>query len=255
MLLELQKDVPFQMVSFEAGTRRNVISSEGGFVIAVDPRLVRDFTVKIAFLRETLRIKAADVEKKEIVIEYSQVFQSESFMMTGEATAKLLRLLSKLPHGVRRWNEKIAGLPLTSTNLATVTTETETVRISMMTRSSIGAELSELRTEIKNISEEYGASVEHPDDYPGWNLDFSSLLLAIVKTEYMGLVGQEPKISATHCGLECGAIAGNPFFGNLDAISIGPTILEPHSTRERVNIDSVAATYRLVKNILEKIIR
>jgi dipeptidase D len=54
---------------------------------------------------------------------------------------------------------------------------------------------------------------------------------------YENQFGAKPKISAIHAGLECGLIGG--VFPNLDMISFGPTIRNPHSPDEKVNIETV----------------
>jgi dipeptidase D len=56
-------------------------------------------------------------------------------------------------------------------------------------------------------------------------------------TLYANLYTKEPKVKVIHAGLECAVIAEK--FKDLDMISFGPTIEQPHSPNERVEIESV----------------
>ena len=52
-----------------------------------------------------------------------------------------------------------------------------------------------------------------------------------------------------HAGLECGLF--KQAYPNMDMISIGPTIVSPHSPDERVNIQSVIRYWELLIAILK----
>ncbi len=96
-----------------------------------------------------------------------------------------------------------------------------------------------------------GAQIEHSDNYPGWQPNTDSKALRVVKEVYQELFNEEIHVGATHGGLECGLIMDK--FPNLDAISIGATIRYPHSPSEKVNIKSVAKTWRLLTQLIEKL--
>ncbi len=61
----------------------------------------------------------------------------------------------------------------------------------------------------------------------------------------------ESKMVAIHAGLECGVIAKK--YPNIKFASIGPTIEYPHSTRERLKINSVDKTMEVVKEVIKSI--
>ena len=69
-----------------------------------------------------------------------------------------------------------------------------------------------------------------------------------MKASYFNLFGHEIKVSATHGGLECGLIMDK--YPNIDAVSIGATIRDPHSANERVHIKSVSKIWELIQDIL-----
>ena len=53
-----------------------------------------------------------------------------------------------------------------------------------------------------------------------------------------------PKIETIHAGLECGIIADK--INNLDAVSIGPNILEIHTPNEKLDIASTKRTWKFL---------
>jgi dipeptidase D len=54
---------------------------------------------------------------------------------------------------------------------------------------------------------------------------------------YKGMYGQDPEVTAVHAGLECGTIVSK--YPDMDAISIGPTLLDVHTRNERVQVSTV----------------
>jgi dipeptidase D len=65
------------------------------------------------------------------------------------------------------------------------------------------------------------------------------------------LFGQPAKLIAMHAGLECGVI-GEKYPG-MQMASFGPTIVDPHSPNERVQISTVATFWNYLKSALAEI--
>ena len=170
---------------------------------------------------------------------------------TPQVTATALRLLEALPHGVLGMSPDIPGLVETSTNVATVKVEGDTLVIGTSSRSSVGSALTATQRRIAAIGELAGAAVEQDPGYPGWKPDLKSPLLATVKTVEEEVYGHEPNVVAIHAGLECGII-GEKVPG-MDMVSIGPQIEAPHSPNERVHIDSVSRFWKLVTAVLDRL--
>ncbi len=87
--------------------------------------------------------------------------------------------------------------------------------------------------------------------YSGWTPKLGTPMIKVLEDTYKNLFGKELKITATHGGLEC-AIMGAKY-PNWEMVSIGPTIVHPHSPDERVKIDTVAQTWKFLTNVLENI--
>lgn len=152
------------------------------------------------------------------------------------------------PHGVREWNTSL-GLPHTSINLAKVEIEEEEIYISLSGRSMSNDKLSSLTMQTVAWWELLGYSCTTDGKYPAWKPEvneFSKRVLEIYKSKV-----SNAEYSAIHAGLECALFAQK--YPNLKIASIGPTILDPHSDRERVEIDSVFKVLDVVESLLKAI--
>ena len=79
---------------------------------------------------------------------------------------------------------------------------------------------------------------------------FEELKEIIDRTELNEKLGYEPEIAAIHAGLECGMFADK--MPGLDCVSIGPELIDIHTTEERLSISSVGEIYECLLKILEK---
>ena len=63
------------------------------------------------------------------------------------------------------------------------------------------------------------------------------------------LYGKKPVVEAIHAGLECGIFSDA--LPGLDAVSFGPQMHDIHTSRERLDIASVARTWDYLLAILK----
>ena len=109
----------------------------------------------------------------------------------------------------------------------------------------------EERGSIEAIGNLADCQVEHNNAYPGWKPNPDSELLGIAKAVHTELFGEPPMVEAIHAGLETGII-GEKFPG-MDMISIGPTINNPHSPDEYVDVTTVVDYWRWVEALLVRL--
>jgi dipeptidase D len=96
-----------------------------------------------------------------------------------------------------------------------------------------------------------GAEIANANAYPGWAPNPSSPILGVARRVYKEVLGEEPKVMAIHAGLECGIIG--KLVGEMDMVSLGPTIRGAHSPAERVYIDSVERVWRYLTKLLAEL--
>jgi dipeptidase D len=93
--------------------------------------------------------------------------------------------------------------------------------------------------------------VEHTGRYPGWKPEPTSEIVQKLQAAHEKLFGKPAKLIAMHAGLECGVI-GEKYPG-MQMVSFGPTIVDPHSPNERVQISTVQSFWKYLKAVLESI--
>ena len=148
-------------------------------------------------------------------------------------------------------SDTIPGLTETSTNMAIIRTVKGHLTVHSLTRSSIDEAKMVLADSIRYVFELAGARYSLSGAYSGWTPKLGTPMIKVLEDTYRKLFGKDLKITATHGGLEC-AIMGAKY-PNWEMVSIGPTIVHPHSPDERVKIDTVAQTWEFLKAVLENI--
>ena len=66
---------------------------------------------------------------------------------------------------------------------------------------------------------------------------------------YRELFGRDLVIEAIHAGVECGLLSDK--IPGMDAVSMGPDILDIHTPKERLSIASAGRTWEFLKRIIE----
>jgi dipeptidase D len=186
--------------------------------------------------------------------------------MDKKSTDALLSLLLQIPHGVISIIPEVPGVVETSSNLYGITIKDNIVTIGSSNRSSSEASLAALNDAQKNIGKIFQFKVTTGiDSYPSWKPNPKSRLLQIATVVYSNqqMYGDQYKATVIHAGLECGIIKQRYSELNIDmdCISIGPTIRDPHSPNESLETqtedgtETVQKFYTAVSQILVKILR
>ncbi len=232
----------------QGGSKRNAIPREAEAEVAVAPHSVAALQEKLARHLDLVRNQLRGIDDG-LAIEAAEA--QPSVYASAEDSLRLLRLLVALPHGVLAMSRKMKGLVETSSNIGVLEDGESLWRVICSTRSSLDAALESVLEQIRAAGQLAGAEVEHSDGYPGWEPNPESALLKTALSVYERTFGEKAEVRAIHAGLECGLFRGR--YPDLDILSYGPDIREPHSPRERVKIDSVEAFWRFTKALLEEI--
>jgi len=240
----------FFVGALKGGSKRNAIPRESEALCLVPKDKKRAFTSAIAKEEKIIKAELASIDP-DLKVTVSPVKDVPAKVLDHASVKKVVDLLLALPHGVEFMSYEMEGLVETSTNLATVDLEGRAVVVDMSTRSSVSSALETLRTRIDSVVALAGGKTEKNKPYPGWNPNLSSNILKTAKAVYQREFGAEAKVEACHAGLECGII-GEKFDG-MDMISFGPTIQNPHSPEERVNVPSIDAFWKFLKALLAEL--
>ncbi|MBN1634733.1 MAG: aminoacyl-histidine dipeptidase [Ignavibacteria bacterium] len=224
-----------RLASVDGGTLRNAIPREAFAVFVVPANNAGDIPKCVAEMYEIIRKEYATVEPDfKITVEETSLPEN----LIDEVTQKnFINAIVACPNDVIRMSNDMPGLVETSTNLAIVKSENGKIEVRCLLRSSVDSAKEYLEQTFACLFELAGAEIVFDGKYPGWKPNPHSPILEVMIEGYEKQFGNKPKISAIHAGLECGLIGG--VYPNLDMISFGPTIRNPHSPDEMVNIETV----------------
>jgi dipeptidase D len=248
-LLQLQKETDLRIADIAGGTAHNAIP--------------RDAWADIFFVKDSFK------NLEMIVADWDQIFRKEfkktdpnlklslepmpettgKRALTAESSPKICNLIFALPHGVAAMSTDMPGLVETSNNLANVKIRNSKLEIVTSQRSSVMSRLHALTARIEIIGRLAGAEAVSGNGYPAWQPNMESPLLARCLKVYEGLFGKKPHVEAIHAGLECGIIGDKK--EGMDMISFGPTLKNPHSPDEKIQVESIGKVWDFLVSLLK----
>ena len=173
------------------------------------------------------------------------------------STDTLLCLLHQIPHGIMRMipEKNNIGLVETSTNLAGIDIAEDRAVIRASNRSSSEASMNALKNMQRSIADCFHYNVTYSEGYPSWQPNGGSDLLTVEKEVYKGIYREGWNATVIHAGLECSDIVQKYRDDSqpMDCISIGPTIVDPHSGTERLKASTVEQFYEAVIKIIHRL--
>ncbi|MDD7490747.1 MAG: aminoacyl-histidine dipeptidase [Bacteroides sp.] len=239
-----------KVVDICGGSLRNAIPFEGEAEIVVPKSkatvVVR--TIRKIFEELTLRYKESDPAMSATITR--SVMPAPKYIQT-DVVLNALKAIMACPSNVIRMSQSMPGLTETSINLAVVRCKNGKIVVSSLLRSAIDEAKRELADRVRYIFEAFGASIKFVGGYCGWIPKPDTPMIAMLNDIHTRMFGKPMNVLATHGGLECAILGGK--YPNWEMVSIGPTIMYPHSPDEKVNIASVANVWEFLKAILKEI--
>ena len=249
-ILKALANIGARVAAVEGGNKHNAIPRECEAVLLLSPRRLKRAESIIEGLRSTLREECGTVEP-DLQIGMTPIAEEKAWTVLRKSDQKkILQTLSALPHGVIKMSIDIPGLVETSTNLAVVKLQDNSLLVVTSQRSSVASELADMADSVASLLELGGASVHSSDAYPGWKPNMNSPILQVAKTAYRSLYEKDVEVKAIHAGLECGVIGER--IPGMDMLSFGPTLEGAHSPDERLYIDTVDRFWTFLLEILKR---
>lgn len=238
---------PFNLVSFNGGTKDNAIPREALAVIASpEPEIYKD-TID-TFAKEIKKILSKDDKNFRIRTAKNRHIGN---MFTFADTSRIISELALSPNGVIRMSQHIDGLVETSSNLGIAIAQNGSFCATHLIRSNSEYAIDSALNSFERFAKLINCRFESCDRYPGWEYMADSKLREIYINEFTRLYGHAPKAEALHAGLECGLISSK--IPGIDIISIGPNLFDIHSPDEKMEIASVERTWKLLLEMLKNI--
>lgn len=255
-------DCPFMTMDLEGGTKDNAIPIYAKALIAVSKERKDQIKANIDKLQEDFRkqygatdpdgyVKCSEVEPADRNDMQSclQNTKKEILLFSKERTRQIIDFLCEAPNGVQSMCTEMPELPQTSLNLGIMKGEADGIHFDFSLRSSVSAEKKELCDKVCEIIDKYEGTYELGGDYPAWEYKADSALREHLVRVYEKQYGKLPEVLSIHAGLECGILASKK--PGLDCVSVGPDILDIHTTRERLSISSVQRVWKFLVEALE----
>lgn len=234
-----------RLVSIAGGSKDNAIPSSAEAVVVTKDAAA--FKSVIADLAEAFASELSAVDK-DVSLTVEAADNSE-LPLTKADTKKVIALITSLPNGVQRMSDHIDGLVETSLNLGITRLDADGLYLRSSLRSSVGTAFTDLAEKVKTVAEAFGADFTLTGEYPAWEYVEHSVLRDKMARIYKEMFGKDLIIQAIHAGVECGLLAGK--IDNLDAISMGPDILDIHTPNEHLSISSTKRMYDYIVKIIE----
>ena len=234
--------VEWELASFEGGTAANAIPSRAVCTIVINAADREKYAQATESYRDAL---------KEVCPEGSfKISEEETIPKTvsREQRDGAIRFMLEVINGVYTMSADMEGLVESSSNFGIFRLNADGVYGVTNVRSSSAAKETEICDSQTALAKECGYEVEVSKRSDAWPVDPNSRIVELAKTVYKELTGKDIRVVAIHAGLECGTF--KILSPEVDMISIGPDIHDPHSINETLFLNSIPETWRLLEGIL-----
>lgn len=255
VLYELKNELHFYLHDLEGGKKDNAIPLQAVAVLGMTKEEALKAQTVIQELDAVLKAEYAKsdsgitVEIKSWNQEKGEELQRK-LVLDRISLSKVITLLMTLPDGIQGMSMSVPGLVETSLNLGIVKLTEEYLYMQHAIRSSVTTKKNYVASQVECMVCELGGKVERKGEYPAWEYKEESVVRPRIIALYEKMYGKTPVMEGIHAGLECGLLAGK--IKDLDCISMGPDILDIHTTAERLSISSTKRVYEFLIEFLKQ---
>ena len=237
----IEEKSPIELISIEGGTKHNAIPRDAKVVFSSnEDDYDVDFSDLIAKypLDKDMRVKIEKLDNADKVLDEND-------------KKDILSFIEDVPHGVYSMMKEYPDIVECSNNLAIFEIKDDVLKVTISLRSSNPETFDAHTEDVSKVYEKYGFEVKKEDYYKPWAFAKDSELRNLALETYKDLFGKEMKVEVVHAALEPAVFIDT--FPDMEMISIGPTMKDVHSPKERLSIESTQRTYEFVKSLLERL--
>jgi dipeptidase D len=177
--------------------------------------------------------------------------EPQETVIDDEAFEALMSCLKQIPQGMVKMSDTMTDTVETSNNIGRIMTEDDSIFVSTHTRSFIDSEMEKLSRRIADVMREAGAASETVMSAPAWQENQQSAFLQTTSDTFLDVLGWRPRMVAMHFVLEAGFFVER--YPGIQIASIGPRIVEPHSTSERVELSTIDDIWQVLIELLSRL--
>lgn len=232
----------------DGGTANASIASRAEAVVAIQPEAEAEWQ---AFVDKARQQMAAEFGESDpaVTVRFDEAPAVEDALSNA---ADVVACVCALPCGVQTMREDMPGTVMTSSNIGVLATTADGITLTTHTRSFDNAVQTAFSDDIRDLMLKHGAkNVERLMNTGAWMERPDSSLLALTCETFRDVLGFEPKKVAMHFVLEAAYYVEK--YPGVEIASIGPLIIEPHSTSERVNLDTADDIWKVTVELLRRL--
>ena len=250
VLAAIYNEYAFDVASIKIGEANASIASSAEIVLCIASGEGAEFVKQQEqMLNDWLREEYGDRDPN-IHCVISKCERQETVVNT-EALEALMGCLEQIPQGVVKMSDTMKDTVETSNNVGRIVTEEDCFLVSTHTRSFIDSEMESLSKDIANVFSGYGGKSELVMSAPAWQEDQQSAFLQLTSDTFLDVLGWRPRMVAMHFVLEAGFFVQH--YPGIQMASIGPRIVEPHSTSERIELSTIEDIWRVLIELLKRL--
>lgn len=231
----LSGSIPLRLADFSGGTADNAITRTAEAVFALSPDHLDALRTRLAAFEQDVRKRFPD--EKQFALTLAPAAKAPDRAVSAADSARICQMLTDIPQGVYEWSKQLPGLPETSNNIGVVRVEGDALTVIAFQRSFSPQKLEDIAAAIEASAAKAGAVSKRRSTFPTWPPNPDSNLYKKSLATYEALFKTPMKTEIIHAGLECGYVAES--YAGTEIISIGPTMENVHTPRERVHVPSL----------------
>ncbi len=249
ILAAIYNEYDFDVAAINVGEANASIASKAEIIVCVPSGETCEFVKSQQdMMNEWLREEYPEDAKMTCSIEKCE---AQDNVIPKEAFEALMGCLEQVPQGVVKMSEAMPGTVETSNNVGRIVTEEDHIFVSTHTRSFIDDDMAALSKEIAETFKAAGATSEVVMSAPAWAEDQQSQFLQLVSDTFDDVLGWRPRMVAMHFVLEAGFFVQH--YPGIQIASIGPRIVEPHSTSERIELKTIDDIWQVLIELLKRL--
>ena len=249
LLAAIYNEVDVQLADIKVGEANASIASSAEIIVTVPSGEQAEYVKEQEkMLNDWIKEEYGDNDPEmHCTIEKTN---ARATILPETAFEALMLCLEQIPQGVVKMSEALNDTVETSNNVGRIFVDGDHIVVTTHTRSFIYDDMVALGKDIANVFKQEGGDSELVMAAPAWQEKQDSDFLNLTSDVFDEVLGWRPRKVAMHFVLEAGYFVRK--FPGIEIACIGPRIVEPHSTAERVELSTIADIWKVFVTMLER---
>ncbi len=239
----------FSISNLNGGGKENAIPQNAKAILCISDEQSQILVKTVSDFYEILKTEIITSNPNVLITVNKTELPKKS--LTLNSTRKVIFALMQIPNGVQAMSPDIPNMVQTSLNLGTAVISDNELKINFLIRSNAATGKQTVILTLNSFVEYLDGKVIYKNDYPVWEYRACSHLRDIMADAYKEVYADTPVIKAIHAGLEGGILSAK--IENADMVSFGPNLFNVHTSKEKMDIESVKRCWKYLIKVLENL--